>query len=81
MSYAGYARTLMLDDGVDYDLAVICYGQNDREQDFSLYYESIIRALRSKFSKCSVISILESSQRTYTNQLTNNSKKISLRAL
>ena len=73
-SYAGYARTLMLDDGVDYDLAVICYGQNDREQDFSLYYESIIRALRSKFSKCSVISILESSQRTYTNKMTTIQK-------
>ncbi len=41
---------------------------------FSLYYESIIRALRSKFSKCSVISILESSQRTYTNKMTTIQK-------
>lgn len=83
-SYAGYVRTMMLDDGMtaeryqslsagerfeDYDLAIICYGQNDREENFSMYYESIIRAIRQKYSKCSIISILESSQRDYTNKM------------
>lgn len=29
-SYAGYVRTMALNDDVDYDLAIICYGQNDR---------------------------------------------------
>lgn len=28
-SYAGYVRTMDLDDSTDYDLAIICYGQND----------------------------------------------------
>lgn len=28
-SYAGYVRTMALNDDVGYDLAIICYGQND----------------------------------------------------
>ena len=68
-SYAGYSRVMMLDDGIDYDLAIICYGQNDSTIDFSLYYETIIRAISSKYEKCSIISILESSQRTYTEKM------------
>lgn len=74
-SYAGYVRTMVQDiqkntteDFKDYDLAIICYGQNDREADFSLYYETIIRALQSKY-KCNIIAILESSQRTYTEKM------------
>ena len=29
-SYAGYVRTMALNDGIDYDLAIICYGQKRR---------------------------------------------------
>ncbi|MCD7771225.1 MAG: SGNH/GDSL hydrolase family protein [Oscillospiraceae bacterium] len=68
-SYAGYSRVMMLDDGTDYDLSIICYGQNDSTTDFSLYYETIIRAISSKYEKCSIISILESSQKTYTEKM------------
>lgn len=70
-SYAGYVRTMALNDNLDYDLAVICYGQNDRTEGFSVNYESIIRAIRSKYPDCSIISILESSQREYTEKMTN----------
>ena len=69
-SYAGYVRTMALNDDVDYDLAIICYGQNDGLDGFSTNYESIIRAIRSKYPDCSIISILESSQRTYTEKMT-----------
>lgn len=69
-SYAGYVRTMALNDDVDYDLAIICYGQNDGADGFSTNYESIIRAIRSKYPDCSIISILESSQRTYTEKMT-----------
>lgn len=69
-SYAGYVRTMALNDNVDYDLAIICYGQNDGLDGFSTNYESIIRAIRSKYPDCSIISILESSQRTYTEKMT-----------
>ena len=69
-SYAGYVRTMALNDDVNYDLAIICYGQNDGTEGFSTNYESIIRAIRSKYPNCSIISILESSQRTYTERMT-----------
>lgn len=69
-SYAGYVRTMDLDDSTDYDLAIICYGQNDGSDDFSTYYESIIQAIRNKYPNCSIISILESSQRDYTSNIT-----------
>ena len=69
-SYAGYVRTMALNDDVDYDMAIICYGQNDGTDGFSTNYESIIRAIRSKYPDCSIISILESSQREYTEKMT-----------
>lgn len=69
-SYAGYVRTMALNDAVDYDLAIICYGQNDGLDGFSTNYESIIRAIRSKYPDCSIISILEFSQREYTEKMT-----------
>lgn len=69
-SYAGYVRTMALNDGIDYDLAIICYGQNDGIDGFSTNYESIIRAIRSRYPDCSIISILESSQREYTDKMT-----------
>lgn len=69
-SYAGYVRTMALNDDMNYDLAIVCYGQNDALTDFSTYYESIIRAIRSKYTDCSIISILESSQREYTEKMT-----------
>lgn len=69
-SYAGYVRTMALDDDIDYDLAVICYGQNDVLQGLNVYYESIIQAIRSKYLDCSIISILESSQREYKDKMT-----------
>lgn len=69
-SYAGYVRMMVLNDDVDYDLAIICYGQNDGLDGFSSNYESIIRAIRSKYRDCSIISILESSQREYTEKMT-----------
>ena len=69
-SYAGYVRTMALNDDVNYDLAIICYGQNDNINGFAIKYESIIRAIRSKYPDCSIISILESSQQTYTEKMT-----------
>lgn len=73
-SYAGYVRTMALDDNVDYDLAIICYGQNDAEDGFSLNYEAMVRALETKYPDCSLISVLESSQREYTNKMTEIQK-------
>ena len=68
-SYAGYARTMLLDDDVACDLAIICYGENDSTADFDLYYEAIIRAVQNRYPKASIISILESSQKGYTQKI------------
>ena len=68
-SYAGYVRTRIVNDDVSYDLAIICYGQNDGLSGFSTNYESIIRAIEKKYPDCSIISILESSQRKYTEKM------------
>lgn len=67
-AYETYISIMMLDD-VDYDLAIICEGHNDRGTDFSLYYESIIYAIQQKYPTCSIISILEASQKTYTTNI------------
>ncbi|XME02163.1 SGNH/GDSL hydrolase family protein [Lachnospiraceae bacterium C1.1] len=45
-SYAGYVRTLALNDNINYDAVILCYGQNDSEKSFSFHYETIIRAIR-----------------------------------
>lgn len=68
-SYAGYARVMELEDSEDYDLAIICYGENDLQEDFPLYYESILRAVRDKYPSCRLMTILESSQKDYTDKI------------
>ena len=57
---------MALDDNVDYDLVVLCYGQNDIEENISLYYEAMIRADKNRYPKASLLAILESSQKEYT---------------
>lgn len=68
-SYAGYVRTMALDNEIDYDLAILCYGQNDAFDGFNENYEAMIRAVMEKYPNCSIISILESSQREYTKKM------------
>lgn len=67
-SYAGYVRTMTLADKVSYDLVILCYGQNDSAEDFGLYYEALLRAVKSKYN-CSIISVLEHSQKEYTEKI------------
>lgn len=68
-SYAGYVRTMALEDDVDYDLAILCYGQNDGVDGFGESYETMIQAIQKKYPDCSIISILESSQKEYTEKM------------
>ena len=72
--YAGYARLMALDyeaadQAADYDLVIFCYGQNDGISDFGQHYEGMIRAARFKYPGASMISILESSQKGYTEKI------------
>ncbi len=68
-SYAGYVRENLLDDGIDYDLAIICYGENDGRRALPAEYEAIIRSLHEKYDRCSIIAVLESSQKDYTEKI------------
>lgn len=68
-SFAGFARLRALDDEEKYDLAIVCYGQNDEEENFAEYYESLIQAILIKYDDIDIISILESSQREYTSKM------------
>ena len=64
-SLAGFVR-LMEQDNTYYDLVIFCYGQNDKDENFESYYEAMVRKALSIYPDCSVISILEHSQRSYT---------------
>lgn len=72
-SYAGYVRLMTLDYKedilTDYDLIIFCYGQNDDIDNFGQYYEGMIRAARLKYPHASIISVLESSQKEYTEKM------------
>ncbi|MCR4731555.1 MAG: SGNH/GDSL hydrolase family protein [Saccharofermentans sp.] len=64
-SLAGYTR-LIQQDSTYYDLVIFCYGQNDKDENFEIYYEAMVRKALSNYPDCSVISILQHSQRSYT---------------
>lgn len=65
-SFAGYTRVMELRNNNNYDVVIVCYGQNDEEQNFSFYYEQMLQAIINKWPSCQLITILESSQREYT---------------
>lgn len=67
-SFAGYSRIMDLKED-DFDYVIVCYGENDRLDDFSLFYESILRAIYWKWPESKIITILESSQRKYTEKM------------
>lgn len=70
-AYSQYVRVMTLERGMtadrcdksftDYDLAIICVGHNDDIRGFSLNYENLIRAIRNKYTKCSIIAVIEAS--------------------
>lgn len=43
-----------------YDLIVICYGANDDPENFSLFYESMLRSVKTQNESCQIITFLES---------------------
>ncbi len=68
-SYAGYVQENILNDGIDYDLMIICYGENDDRKSIFREYEALIRSAEKKYPSCNIIAILESSQREYTKKI------------
>ena len=68
-SFTGYARLHMLEEEEPFDIAVICFGQNDSPVDFAWFYETVIRTLLDDNPNCCLFSVLESSQRAYTEKI------------
>lgn len=68
-SYSGFVSEKLLEDDVAYDLVIVCYGQNDVPQGFAADYEALIREVLVKNELPSVIAVLESSQREYSEKM------------
>lgn len=69
-SYGVYVRLKKLaqQEG-DFDLTIVCCGQNDSNDGFSEIYEALLRNLNIEYPKSSVICILESTQKAMTNKM------------
>ncbi len=52
-------RVNEMPDKPDYDLAILCYGQNDSGNNVTQDFESLIAALKSRFPDCSIICTIE----------------------
>lgn len=76
-SYSGYAQVEALKDADSYDLAILCFGLNEDETDFPLFYECLIRSVLRNCPSCSVIAVQEyldgdhSGMRDYIERLCN----------
>ncbi|MDO4537478.1 MAG: SGNH/GDSL hydrolase family protein [Coriobacteriales bacterium] len=68
-TYAGYARTLTLGADADYDLVIVCYGKSDDSKDMGLYYEALIRGIKTKLPTANIMCIKESSERNYPKKM------------
>lgn len=76
---AGAGHTLFPDlmsvkDGelaAECDLAVLCYGHEDPQLDFALYYEALVRAIHDKNPDCAVIFVLEATEGGHSERMVN----------
>lgn len=74
VSYMGYFQCMSaMANAVNtkgtYDLVIVCYGQNDFQSDFPLYYEVVLRKVRQQNPFCQMITVLQNSQREYTKKI------------
>ena len=69
-SYGTYVHLKeLLDRAPNYDLTIVCCGQNDADDGFSEIYEALLRNISTGIPKSSVICILESTQKTMTDRM------------
>ncbi len=62
-------RVNEMPDKPDYDLAILCYGQNDSGNNVTQDFESLIVALKSRFPDCSIICTIEPGFHSITTEL------------
>ena len=68
-SYAEFIRVSQIPVNRNFDLVILCCGQNDIDNSVGRYYEALIRRVKTKWPNCNLISILQSSQRSYTKKI------------
>ena len=68
-SYGGLVSEKLMDEEESWDLAIVCYGQNDLPDVFPEQYEALLRELLRRNNRCNVVCVLESSQREYTEKM------------
>ena len=70
-SYAEYVRLSRLNDtNTSPDLVILCCGQNDdSSKTLAIYYEILIRTIKTKWPFATIFSILQSSQKGYTDKI------------
>lgn len=61
----------------DFDLVIVCFGQNDNEDFIDVYYEALIRTIRTNNDEIEIVPILESAQKEYTPKM-NSIKNIAV---
>ena len=69
-SYSEYVRVSMLPKNGNFDLVILCCGENDlTSESLGKTYEALIRTIKRKYPSAKIISILESSQKAYTKKI------------
>ncbi len=67
--YEGYTNLMMHNDEMQYDLAIICYGEKDGAKSIDIFYEAIIRAVKAGYPRCSTIAMLEATTAGYVEKM------------
>ena len=68
-TYAPLVRVFKLSKEHNFDLVILCSGENDHISTLGKYYEAIVRNVKTKYPNAEIISILQSSQKTYTDKI------------
>ena len=68
-TYASYVRTYQLPNTNTFDLVIICSGENDYEKKPGVFYEALVRTVKTKYPNAEIISVLQHSQKTYTQKI------------
>jgi len=59
--YSGIVSAKVRNNYDDYDIAIVCFGENDKYKTLSVNYEGLIRTIEKTYTSCSIISVLETS--------------------
>lgn len=56
----GYVKLATLDDDTDYDAVILCYPATEDKEEL-IQYEALLRSVKQKFDKCTIISVIANS--------------------